>query len=364
MTQDTDEFSRAGLLSALKLLAIGLAGGLIAAAIGTPLPFMLGALVAVALAVTVGQRVLTVPTTFPHRIRTGFIAVIGVMIGGTFNLSLFAEGGSLVLTGLGVALFVPLAFWANYQILTRIGGFDRMTAFCAGMPGGLIESIAFAEQSNADLRVVTTQQFLRITLLVSGLPLLFSLYAGEAVGSAAGISLAAPAGTLVDWLILLASGVVGYFGGRALRLPAFMVVGPMIASAIVHVTGWTDAGIPAWLIAVSQLVIGTGLGTRFAGVDAQLMRRIFGLGLLSLGAMLSIGIAIAAALSVLTPYPLPVLALCFAAGGLIEMALIALSLNANPVFVTGHHILRIILTVVVASTLFERIKSASELPSR
>jgi len=44
-----------------------------------------------------------------------------------------------------------------------------------------------------------------------------------------------------------------------------------------------------------------------------------------------------------------VLFIIFAPGGVIEMGLIALSLNANPFFVTLHHLLRIAATVVMGS---------------
>ena len=39
----------------------------------------------------------------------------------------------------------------------------------------------------------------------------------------------------------------------------------------------------------------------------------------------------------------------FAPGGVTEMALVALSLQANPAFVTLHHILRILITVIALS---------------
>ena len=45
------------------------------------------------------------------------------------------------------------------------------------------------------------------------------------------------------------------------------------------------------------------------------------------------------------------LLISFAPGGVTEMALIALSLQANPALVTAHHIYRIILTVIEMSVI-------------
>jgi len=44
----------------------------------------------------------------------------------------------------------------------------------------------------------------------------------------------------------------------------------------------------------------------------------------------------------------------FAAGGVAEMSLIALSLNFNPVVVALHHLVRILLTVTIGSFIFQR----------
>ena len=45
--------------------------------------------------------------------------------------------------------------------------------------------------------------------------------------------------------------------------------------------------------------------------------------------------------------PFDVLLICFSPGGVTEMSMIALSLAANPAYVTLHHIYRIFLTVIL-----------------
>jgi len=52
---------------------------------------------------------------------------------------------------------------------------------------------------------------------------------------------------------------------------------------------------------------------------------------------------------------LGVLFVSFAAGGLAEMSLIALSLNFNPVIVALHHLFRIVLTVSICGIFAKRI---------
>ena len=61
--------------------------------------------------------------------------------------------------------------------------------------------------------------------------------------------------------------------------------------------------------------------------------------------MLFVSAVFASALVPLTGQPFDVLLISFAPGGVTEMSLVALSLQANPAFVTLHHIIRILITV-------------------
>ena len=70
-----------------------------------------------------------------------------------------------------------------------------------------------------------------------------------------------------------------------------------------------------------------------------------GLSLLSVSAMMAVGILLALAVHQAGGLPVDVLVISFAPGGVVEMSLIALSLAANPAFVTLHHLLRILFTV-------------------
>ena len=76
-----------------------------------------------------------------------------------------------------------------------------------------------------------------------------------------------------------------------------------------------------------------------------------GLSLLSVCAMLSIGIAISLCLILVGQTPFDVLFISFSPGGIIEMALIALTIGTNPALVSLHHIYRILITIVVMSVM-------------
>jgi len=334
------------ILTTLALLALSGLAGFGAQAIGTPLPFMLGPLACSALIATALPRHLPQGYRFPTWLRLGFIAIIGLMIGAQVTPALFTEAHHYALTLGAVTLFVGLAHGLGYAVFRGLGGYDSTTAFYASTPGGLYESIEMGEAAGADMTRLMMQQFLRIIVVVTLLPLGLSLWLGEPVGSAAGQSLARGDVPWSDLPLVALAGLSGLGVGHVLRLPAGQMTGPMAVAALLSLTGWLSFDIPQWLVNLAQMVLGTALGMRFTGLSRGLLLRGAGLALVSVGGMLTIGVGLAAILHGMTDEPVDVLVISLAPGGVTEMALVALSLQANPAFVTLHHIYRILLTVV------------------
>jgi membrane AbrB-like protein len=294
-----------------------------------------------------GVRPFGAPLAFPERLRMLFIPVIGVLIGGAFTADVLAAVPRWWPALLAAVAFVPAAHALGYLIYRRVGGHPRETAYFAAMPGGLVEAIELAREHGADVATVAALQFARIAVVVTVLPLLFMAAAGRALGSAAGAQAqAAPLGP-ADALILAAAGGAGFWAARRLRLPAGQILGPIIASAAAHGFGLTAAAPPGWLVALAQLVIGVSLGMRFHGFTPGALRGLLGCSALAVAAMLALGAAMAAGLSQAGVAPFSVGMLSLAPGGVVEMGLIALSLQASPIFVTACHLARIVTAVTV-----------------
>jgi len=343
------EWTRGDLCALAVTLALAGAGGVAAAALHLPLGYMLGSIAAVGLAAGFGLQLAGRGVFLPNRLRMGFVPVIGVSIGGAFTPAVLAQAGDWWVSLVMLVVFVPLAHALGFG-LYRLGGLDRTTAFFAAVPGGLIESIELGEAAGARVPMMTSLHFLRLIGIIVCVPLIFWGLTGHQVGSASGVTMAGAGGVLGwgDAAVLAAAGVLGAFGGRALRLPAFWLTGPLIASALAHGAGWVEGVPPGWLVAVTQVVVGGGLGARFAGVQPAMLRRALGLsagyGVVVLGAAAGFaGLLQAAGVA-----PGAAVFLAFAPGGVAEMSLIALSLQYSVVFVTVHHVARILIAVLVA----------------
>jgi len=338
------------LITTTVLLALGGLGGLLAWQFGTPLPFMLGSLVVSALAVALAAHRFPVGYQFPQKFRLIFIALIGVMIGAQVSPDLIARAPELAASLAMITLFVVLAHALNTAIFRYIGGYDRATAFYSGTPGGLLESIAMGEAAGANIRVLTIQQFLRIVLVLTLVPLGFTVWSGAAVGSAGGMSFGPQDSRDTATIgLVFGIGLVGLWLGHRLRLPAAQLTGPMFAAAILSGSGLVTLSLPIWLVDIAQVVIGASLGVRFLGVTGQMLGRALSLSLLSVLAMLALGIAMSLILHAYSGTSLIALIIAFAPGGVTEMSLVALSLQVSPAFVALHHIYRIVITVVELS---------------
>lgn len=331
------------------LLAAGAVAGAAFQAFGTPLPYMLGSLFSSALAVALFQRRFPEGYGFPMRFRMVFVGVIGAMIGARLTPDVAGLLPKVLVSLPAVVLFVLVAHALNYLIFRRLGGYDRPTAYYAGSPGGLFESILFGEEAGADVRLLTLMQFLRIIAVVTLVPIGMSIWEGHPVGSAAGLSLTGGEAALLHVPVVLALALAGVWVGMRLRLPAGQLVGPLLVAGALSVTGLVEIHAPGWLVAVAQVVLGTGLGLRFTGMTLRLFLRGMGLSLVSVSAMMALGIGLSLLVHRAGGLATDVLVISFAPGGVVEMSLIALSLAANPALVTLHHLARILLTVAELS---------------
>ena len=337
-------------------LIIAGTGGYIATRIGTPLPWLLGAMIATAASLALGFRPLGRDLAFPQPPRVAFIAVIGVAIGGTAEPGMWAEASKYWMSLLALPVFVALAQLINFQFFYRIAGYDLPTAYYCATPGGLIESVQLGEEAGGDPALLTVQHFSRITLTVVTVPFIYMLLRGEAVGSAAGVSMdTSGAIGIFDVVLLIACGLIGVLGGRRIGLPAAIITGPILMSMIVHGLGVTQSQPPDWLISVAQVVIGLGLAMRFKGLEARALSRGLLFGAVTVANMLALGALISVTLGALGEKSFQVLLMCFAPGGVVEMGLIALSLGVSPLIVTFHHIMRIVFTVIAVPMVGRRV---------
>jgi membrane AbrB-like protein len=288
----------------------------------------------------------------PVGLRSGFVVVLGIMLGSSFSPEILERLGDWALSLSMLLVYTAAGGGAGYLYFRRLVGYDRITAYFAAMPGGLTEMVLVGGAMGGDARTISMTHGARILLVVLALPFAFQLVLGydPATKPAAGPTLAAA--PVQDLVILAFCGIAGFLAARAMRLPAAPIVGPMVASAAVHLAGWTSAQPPVELVAVAQIVVGSAIGCRFAGVAFATIARAVLAAAGGTVVLVAVTLLIATALHAATGLPASALILAFSPGGLAEMSLIAIALSMDAAFVATHHIVRIFLIVVLAPLVF------------
>ncbi len=339
----------------LAIFAFGLIGGITAWLIGVPMPFMLGGIFGSACFVLWYERNGNTLPKMSRWVRLVFMSIIGAMIGSRFTPEVLTILPQFWLSGLALIPYILLAHGGNYAIMRGLGRYEKLDAYFAALPGGIIDAAALAEEAGADLRIVTAQHFIRIILVVASVPLLFLVIGGDAVGSLAGESMGSSNYGFIDIALIIGIGLIGLTLGRLTRLPVSHMLGPLLLALVLSVGGYVEINIPPWLSHAAQYIIGTALGAQFSGVSRKLLVRGLGMGILAGIYMLCLAGVFAVILVNYVPADFEALFISFTAGGLAEMSLIALSLNFNPVVVALHHLVRILLTVYVGNFLSRRV---------
>lgn len=328
-------------------LALGLGGGSLFAWMELPLPWMLGPMTVCTLA-----ALLNLPIAAPTVVRPPMAAVIGVMLGAAFSPDIFSRLLGWVPTIIGLAFFVAASGVACVWYFRKIGRMDFTTAYFAGMPGGLVEMVIVGEQRGGDGRIIALVHSARILLVVMTLPFLVQAVEGVSLGARTSTGQSIMDAPLSAELWIIACVVVGVIAGHLLRLPAKFLLGPMLVSALVHLSGVSDFQPPTEIVNGAQVVLGVTIGCRFLGTAPSLILRILALTAGSTVILLAMTLAFALAVAQFSNYGVVPLLLAYSPGGLAEMSLVAIAVHTEVAFVAAHHIIRIVFVMMSAGAVY------------
>ena len=340
--------------------AVGCCAALVFTWVGVPLPWMTGPMLATGVLAMVGA-----PVTVPRWLRNALIMVLGVLLGSAITPSLLVGIERWVPSVAGLATVVLASTAGGYAFLRRFGRLDRATAYFAAAPGGLSEMVLAGERFGGDQRAVALIHTMRLALIVLLVPLAARVFGVDAIDHPAGMAFSVTVGaSSARDQLLLAASAIGAPVALAVRVPAAWIVGPMLVSAGLHLSGVVTTAPPAWTVAAAQVVVGAYIGCRFAGTRWREAGRLIGVAApLSL---LLFAVAAAGALVVhgVTGWPIIDLLLAYVPGGFAETGLVALAIGADAAFVACHHLLRVLVIIVCAPPLFGLLFGSSRTPSQ
>ncbi len=325
-------------------IGVGAAGGLTFFLLNLPLPWVLGSVAASALITQLSPFRPELPATW----RSYAMVAIGTMLGTGFTPDVIARAGTWAVSLLAMALLSLCFGLFAYMVFRRWGDMNRETALFAAMPGGLSVVTMLAEQYETETNRVVLCHTARLVVLLISAPLLIEWIAGIDLSAANRTAFSAPeAFDLTEHGKLALVAIASWHAATRIRFPSVMLLLPLLSSAVLHATGLVTVHVPAPLSILAQIVIGSGVGARFASYTLRQIVRDGWLAAL-VGVVLAAGSLVAAFL--VAPFAggdVAPLFLAYLPGGAPELGVVALALMIDPAMVAAHHVLRVCLIVAI-----------------
>lgn len=337
-------------------LALAFAAALFCLWAHTPLPWMLGPLLATSLVSILGA-----PTASARPLRNAGQWAIGAALGLYFTPEVTALVASLwwaIVVAVLWALALGTAFgaWLYRLHAPRMHGVPqsmmRPTCFFAGSIGGASEMTLIAEREGGRTDLVAASHSLRVLLVTVSIPFALQWSGLQVQG------LLAPPARMVDaggLLLLAALTGAGALLMRRLGRANPWFIGAMAASMAVTMAGFTLSAVPQWLSNAAQLVIGVSLGVRFTRGFMHMAPRWLATVAAGTVALMAACALFAWALAALTGLRWATLVLGTSPGGIAEMSITAKVLQLGVPVVTAFQVCRLIAVLLLVEPLYRRL---------
>jgi len=322
------------------LLAASLLLGGVLQWVKLPAALMLGPLAAAVLVQMAGGTV-----KVPRALMATAQTIIGCLVAQSITpaiISGFARQWPIFLgvVALSVAASATIG-WA----MSRLRIIPGSTAVWGMLPGAATVMMVMAEAYGADFRLVAFMQYLRVVLVAAAASLVAILFAHSGGGRfAAGVF---PPVDLPNLTTTAAIALVGGILGLATRIPAGVLLGPVVLGAALNVLGWVRIELPPVVLVASYALIGWNTGLCFTrDVLAAAARAL----LKSVGAtiLLMAFCGLLAWLLVVLLHVDPLTAyLATSPGGVDAAAIIAASTHVDTPFVMALQTVRMIMLLVI-----------------
>jgi membrane AbrB-like protein len=230
-----------------------------------------------------------------------------------------------------------------------LSGADRATAFFGCMPGGAAEMANLGETYGAAPDRVALAHSLRMLLVVTIFPVAITLAGFHATEDYRPIVTAFDARGLVE---LLAIAALAGAAAKIARVPTGFMMGSLVASTLLTVSGFEFSSIPSWLTNAAQVLMGCALGARF---DRSFITHAprFAMALVpTLVLMLVLATLVGWALAAGSGTYLGGGLLAAAPGGIAEMCITAKVLRISVAFVTAAHVIRYVIVVLLTRPVY------------
>ena len=337
-------------------LALAWAAAAACVALQTPLPWMIGPLLATSVVSMAGG-----PTESWGPLRNAGQWSIGAALGLYFTPQVTALVLGLwwaVMLAIVWALVLGAAFgWWLHRAQGASAASPaerRATAWFASLVGGASEMTLLAERAGARADLVAAAHSVRMTVVVLVLP--FAMQWAKQRWHLQALDATLPGRGAVQWPgllgLALATGAGAWLMGFTRRANPWFI-GPLLAAMALTMADVHASAVPRAMINAAQLVIGVSLGVRFSRPFLRSAPRWMGAAALGALGMIVLCAGFAELLAWATGLHPVTLMLATSPGGIAEMAITAQVLQLGVAVVTAFQVCRLV-AVLLAEPIYRR----------
>ncbi|MFY4776517.1 AbrB family transcriptional regulator [Metabacillus sp. RGM 3146] len=329
----------------LMTLLYAVVGGIVFQLIHMPIPWLLGSMVFVLL----GTKLITkVRPYWPSQIRNSGMIIIGYTIGLSFTMETLHQISQQLPSMILLTALVLIFAGVIGLIVSKLSGISFPTVLMGSIPGGLSQMIPLAEETKGiDITVVTFLQVSRLMMIVFFVPLLiFSPLFGSSghhpVHDAVNTASESWSGLFPHIFLFAVICTASALIGSKLKLPTAYMLGPMIATIVLNLSGYNGPPLPQLILNISQLMIGTYIGLMLKPEHLKHKTRIILLAVMSGAILIAGSIGLSYLLAKMHGVNFVTAFLSLSPGGMDQMALIAKEVNADLSVVVCYQLFRIL----------------------
>lgn len=342
------------LLRIIATIAISILSGFIFNYIRMPLPWMLGPIAGT----IVWTSIFKGNPCWSPKCRNAGLIVVGYLIGRPFTPEtahqIIAQFPEMVL----ITLLTMLFTFALSYLTHRQTGVNMATCAISSIPGGLSQMVILGEEiPSVDVAIVTFTHTIRILVVVFTVPFLALHVVAKGTASDADVLQAASASVLTMEILLpfAIAVLIGTWLAIRFKLPTPYLMGPALATALLVLSGLPAPTLPNIVVIIAQICIGTYMGTiiKFNRTQKQL-NTIVPYALLNAILLVIFCLGLGWLLTFLIGVDLVTGFLSTSPGGVAEMSLTGIMVNADLSTIAVYQIFRIFFILLVMPFFFRR----------
>lgn len=339
----------------IKTLAISLLGGYLFYILGLPIPWMLGALTFV----LIFKHIFSQKIYWHYSLREAAQIIMGFVMG-----SALVADNCLKIISLFPGMFISTIFIITFtlivgNILPRYINISYSTSILGSIPGGISQMVLLCDEINeAEISIVTFMQAIRLITVIFIVPFIV-LHSSKQIALQSQNSQTISLNYLLSdkFYLLLFYIIVAYLGGliaKRIRIPTPYLMGAMLSISIASLIGLNVPIMPSLFVRAAQISFGVYLGVSIDIKKLEVWRRMLPITIMSTLAVIVISLFGGYFLTKFYSMDLLTGFLSTAPGGMSEMAITAISVNADLSTVTTYQLFRILFINLVTVPFLRR----------